>query len=514
MRDARIALQAALAYTENLMQKPEWTRRAFLASAAAVPLCAGDDWVELFDGRSLNGWKPSENKGSWKVIDGQLAADGPRSHLFYAGPVRGASFKNFELEVEARARHRANSGVYFHTKYQEEGWPQKGFEVQINNTATGSGGYIERKKTASLYGVRNIYKQLVGDDEWFRLHVAVRGKNIQVRLNGTLIVNYTEPDPPILAEGAPRERILDRGTFALQCHDPGSKVFFRRIRVRPLPDDTPEPPDAAQPVSGELARDIITLGAANIPLVDYHVHLKSGLDLNQALEHSRRWGIQYGIAINCGIGHAAEDDAAAIRFAESLAGQPVFIAMQAEGREWTRTFSRRAVERFDYVFSDSMTWTDDRGRRMRLWIAEEVGEIDDPQAFMETLVDRTVGILENEPIDIYVNPTFLPAVIAGRYGELWTEARMDRVIEAAVKNKVAIEINNRYRLPSPEFLRRAKQAGCKFAFGTNNAGAHDLGRCEYAIRMTKELGLGWKDFFVPGAWWPRAVERKPGVLRA
>lgn len=496
------------------MSSSEMTRRSFVGAISAMGLpAAGDDWVDLFNGRSLEGWRPSENKDSWKVIDGQLAADGPRSHLYYNGAVRGASFKNFELEVEALARPACNSGVYFHTAFQETGFPQKGFEVQINNTATGEGSYRERKKTGSLYGVRNVYKQLVADDEWFTLHLSVRGKNIQIRLNGTLLVDFTEFTPPVIAAGSERQRFLDRGTFALQGHDAGSKVRFRRVRVRPLPDDLPTPGRASS-AADSLDRDIITLAARNIPVVDFHVHLKSGLNLEEALARSRLTGIQYGIAVNCGKGNSVQDDDRALRFAERLRGQPAFVAMQAEGREWTSMFSRRAASVFDYIFSDSMTWTDNRGRRMRLWIPNEVGEIADSREFMETLVERTVGIFDHEPIDIYVNPTFLPAVMAQDYDELWTEERMRRVIEAALRNGVAIEINNRYKLPSAAFLRMAKAAGCKFTFGTNNAGAGDLGRCEYSIRMTKKLELSWKDFFVPGAWGPKAIERKPGALRA
>ena len=130
-----------------------------------------------------------------------------------------------------------------------------------------------------------------------------------------------------------------------------------------------------------------------------------------------------------------------------MKGQPVFVGMQAEGREWVTMFSRETRARFDYVFTDSMTWTNPAGKRMRLWIPEEVEIGPDQQAFMDLLVSKTVGILEKEPIDIYVNPTFLPAVIAPRYDALWTEARMTRVIDAAVKNGVAIEINARYKLP-------------------------------------------------------------------
>ena len=167
----------------------EISRRRFAAimsalAAAAPALNAADDgWVNLFDGRSLKGWRASENKASWKVIDGCLAAGGPRSHLFYEGPVSGANFRNFELEAEVMSQPLANSGIYFHTAYQEEGWPAKGFEIQVNNSATGEGNYREYKKTGSLYGVRSIYKAMANDGEWFKLHIAVRRKNVQVRLN-------------------------------------------------------------------------------------------------------------------------------------------------------------------------------------------------------------------------------------------------------------------------------------------------------------------------------------------
>ncbi|MHC4509872.1 MAG: DUF1080 domain-containing protein, partial [Planctomycetota bacterium] len=127
---------------------------------------------------------------------------------------------------------------------------------------------------------------------------------------------------------------------------------------------------------------------------------------------------------------------------------------------------------------------------------------DDEQEFMEMLVGKIVTILNNEPIDIYVNPTFLPAVIAARYDSLWTRERMQRVIGAAVENSVAIEINARYRIPSPAFIKLAKEMGCKFTFGTNN-GAADLGTCEYCRRMVAECGLTKKDMFVPDTSGPR-----------
>jgi len=487
------------------------TRRSFAAALAAAPaLMQGQEiWIQLFNGRSLEGWKANENADSWKVEDGCLVGSGHRSHLFYTGPLNDGSFKNFEAEFEVLTAPACNSGFYFHTRFQEQGWPAKGFEVQVNNTATGEGTYRERKRTGSLYGIRNVYKVLGRDNEWTRMRVEVRGKNVKVRVNDQLVVDYIEPTTPIIPSPQEKERFIDRGAFALQCHDPGSRVRFRNIRVRPLADDIPSP---AAIEADETYKKIVLLGGRNYPVVDFHVHLKMDLTLPQALERSLRDGIGYGIAVNGGVGFQVKDDAAAEAFLRSLGNAPVFTALQGEGREWTTLFTKAALSKFDYVFTDSMTWTDNRGRRMRLWIPAEVGEITDKQEFMDTLVGRTVGILEKEPIDIYVNPTFIPDSISKEYDALWTEERMKKVIDAAAKNQVAIEINNRYKLPSARFIRMAKEAGCKFSFGSNNTSANDLGRCEYGIQMVEECKLGWQDFFVPGAWWPKAIERKPQGL--
>ena len=488
------------------------TRRAFAQTLAAVPLAGADNqWIDLFDGRTLQGWRAAENKQSWTVRDGCLFCDGPRSHLFYDGPVQRADFRNFELQLEARAPHAANSGVYFHTRYQESNFPQKGFEVQIINSLTGRESYQPRVMTGSLYGLRNVYKPMAADDRWFQLNILVRGKNIQVRLDGALLVDYTEPTPAHIPDGMERERFLDRGTFALQCHDQNTRTAFRNIRVRPLPDDTATP--TPSPVADDTFRQIIDAGRHNIPMLDLHVHLLGSLTLHEALARSLRDGIQYRLAINGGIAQRAATDAGAVAFADSLKGKAVFIGFQAEGREWTGMFSRAALSRFDYLVTDSMTWTDNRGKRMRLWIPNEVGEIADRQEFMDTLVDRAAGILNNEPIDIYVNPTFLPDILANDYESLWTEPRRRRVIDAAVKNGVAIELNNRYKLPSASFVRMAKAAGAKFTFGTNNGSARDLGRCEYGLQMIKECNLVWQDFWLPLKG-PKAIERKPGALKA
>jgi len=242
---------------------------------------------------------------------------------------------------------------------------------------------------------------------------------------------------------------------------------------------------------------------------DYHVHLKADLTLEGALQKSRATGITYGIAVNGGVGFPVGDDAAAEAFLREMRGKAAYLAFQAEGREWVRAFTAPALGKFDYIFTDSMTWTDDDGRRMRLWIKEEVGQIAHPQRFMDTLVNRAVGIFDREPIDLYVNPTFLPEVIAADYDRLWTPARMSAVVGGLARNGIGMEINNRYRIPSAAFIRLAKAAGVKFACGTNNTGAADLGANEYCREMIRECGLGAADFWSPPAEGKKAVQRRP-----
>ena len=85
-----------------------------------------DGWVELINGKDFNGWKASENTSTWSIIDGLFQAVGKRSHLFYEGEYLKDGFKNFELEVLVRTFKLANTGIYFHTEYQETGWPNSG----------------------------------------------------------------------------------------------------------------------------------------------------------------------------------------------------------------------------------------------------------------------------------------------------------------------------------------------------------------------------------------------------
>jgi hypothetical protein len=479
------------------------SRRNLLASLLALPaaLRGDDQGASLFNGHSLDGWKAGEHRHSFQAGNGTIMAGGPSAHLFYTGSIQNGNFKNFDLKAEVLTRPGASSGIHFHTQYQSHGPLKTGFKVQINNAYAGEGDERDRRKTGSLYGIRNTYKAFVRDDEWFKVRVEVRDKQVRVWLNDMLIVDYLEPDPPLDSLAA-----LRHGTFALECCGGQSQVYFRNLLVKPLPDDVRTPRELL-PAADDVYRQLAQMNRDGFPVVDYHTHLKGGLTLEQALANSRRVGIMYGIAVNGGLKFPITTDAEVLDFLASMKGTPAFIGLQGEGREWVTLFSRETIAKFDYIFTDAMTFSDDRGKRMRLWIPEEVGEIADAEQFMEMLVSRIVGILNHEPIDIHANPTFLPEAIARDYDRLWTPERMQKVIEAAKANDVAIEINNRYHLPSPAFIQRAKSAGVRFSFGTNNSDPN-LGRMEYALAMVKQCGLTWQDIFVPKPDGQKAAQRR------
>ncbi len=175
-------------------------------------------WVSLFNGKDLDGWKISD-KGKWKVEDGAIVANGDRSHLFTE-----KEYKNFEFKAEVKTTPGSNSGIYFHTKFQDTGWPATGYESQVNVTQG------DPVKTGSLYGVVKLFKTPAKDNEWWTQHIIVQGKRIIIKINDKQVVDYTEPDD---VKGG---RKLSKGSFALQAHDPKSVVYFRNIRVKPLPD--------------------------------------------------------------------------------------------------------------------------------------------------------------------------------------------------------------------------------------------------------------------------------------
>ncbi len=186
-------------------------------------------FTALFNGKDLTGWeKAKENEGTFTVKDGAIVANGPRCHLYYTGPFKKHEFKNFELKVDVMTQAKSNGGIYFHTAYQEKGWPDKGFEVQVNNS------HGDWRKTASLYMVQDNKEAVAEDGKWFTEHIIVQGDHVQVFVDGKKVTDWTQPAG---YKGPNKDmvgRFLQSGTFALQGHDPGSTVAYKNIRVKPL----------------------------------------------------------------------------------------------------------------------------------------------------------------------------------------------------------------------------------------------------------------------------------------
>ena len=198
--------------------------------AADAPKPDADGFYALFDGKTLNNWKVGKFPDTFKVEDGTLLVDGPGpSHLFYTGPVKDAKFKNFHFKAEVMTYPGANSGLYFHTEFQEQNWPNKGFECQVNNTFT-----KDPRKTASLYGVKDVMEAPAKDNEWFLYEILVDGRQVTIKINGKVANEYTVPADQV--SDKPASKKLSVGTFAIQGHDPKSKVRYRNIMVKPLAD--------------------------------------------------------------------------------------------------------------------------------------------------------------------------------------------------------------------------------------------------------------------------------------
>lgn len=212
--------------------------RLFLGLVAAVfvPALAsaqdGDGWITMFNGKDTTGWKINENPESWSIVDGAIRAQGDRSHLFFVGTNADGEtaktldkpFENFEFHCEVKTEPGANGGIYFHTRYQDTGWPAGGFEAQVNNSQK------DWKRTGSLYSVVNVTEAPADDNEWFPYMIKVEGDHVRIECNGKVCVDYTQPRGAKPGKGF--DRVLGAGTFALQAHDPGSVVYWRNMKVK------------------------------------------------------------------------------------------------------------------------------------------------------------------------------------------------------------------------------------------------------------------------------------------
>ena len=190
---------------------------AVLVLLASPVLAQQDGWIDMFNGKNLDGWKANED-GQFKVEDGVIVVSGPRSHLYYME----RKFDDFVLETEIKTTPGSNSGIYFHTAWQDEGWPATGHEVQVNISHT------DPVKSGSLYNRVKLFDVPAEDNEWYKCRITVKGNIVRVVINEKVLYEYVQP------EGVTEQPMISSGLFALQAHDPESVIYYRNLRVKPL----------------------------------------------------------------------------------------------------------------------------------------------------------------------------------------------------------------------------------------------------------------------------------------
>jgi Domain of Unknown Function (DUF1080) len=188
------------------------------ATAGAAPeRPVAPSWIVLFDGRSTAGWAIT-GPGSFRVRGGALVSSGGMGLLWYTR----RRFRDFELQVDWRVAERCdNSGVFVRFPGRPRS-PQDavdgGYEVQIDDCDPKGPTF----RTGAVYGfapAARLASRPAG--KWNRYAIRVVGQSYTVVLNGATVTRFVG------------ERAL-AGHVGLQNHDPGSRVSFRRVRIRPL----------------------------------------------------------------------------------------------------------------------------------------------------------------------------------------------------------------------------------------------------------------------------------------
>lgn len=403
------------------------------------PLDQEEQWIELFNGKDFTGWKPAtEHDSTWSITDGVMQASGKRCHLFYVGDQLKDGFKNFELIATVKTHKLANSGIYFHTQYQAEGWPSRGFEIQVNNSHIGEGDYREYKKTGSLYSIRNIYQTFVPDSVWYETRALVEGRHVQIWINGMQTVDYIEPEDP-LSHGLDSAHILSKGTFALQGHDVLSKTQYKSIKVRRIPDEAGRnigPGPSLLPWYDSMK----VLSGKQFAFIDLNPH--SMIPVDSLLRDYYNFGVNVSVVNEPE--HAGE--------LSVLNMKPLFKGIRVD----INTLKEMKTGwKQDFTIGESKT------------------------------IPEAMTILKSGKINVW-----------SHQGEGLTAKNSGPLLDLAAKSRIAVEIDNSAGSPSIEVIALAKSKGCKFTFA-NLVPVSKLEKSVYILDAIKGAGLDYKDQWIP-----------------
>ncbi|MDO5553829.1 MAG: hypothetical protein Q4G68_08705 [Planctomycetia bacterium] len=240
-------------------------------------------------------------------------------------------------------------------------------------------------------------------------------------------------------------------------------------------------------------------------LTDFHIHLRGGMTAELAAERTQRTGLRSGVLENVGRDWPLSDNeklraflenaesVRATRQKEVTGEKKLLIGIQVNDRDWYKTMDLKLYRRLDFVLADTMIMgTDAKGQPQKLWLLPDDYDVD-KDAWFERYLEHTLTVLD-EPIDILANPTYLPKFIAADYDHYWTDQAMQKVIDKAIANNVALEIQAESEFPSLRFLQLARKSGAKFSFGTNNFDATEK-NLDTWYKALNELALKKSDLW-------------------
>lgn len=243
------------------------------------------------------------------------------------------------------------------------------------------------------------------------------------------------------------------------------------------------------------SRGFASPAGSGFPLVDLHVHLTGTFTIDNVMEISQKTGVQFGIVVNPG--GLVNDDTSLTRFIELLKPYPVYRGLQPMSPGWSRRFSPETVKQLDYVLMDAQTIPNGNGygETLRIWNFDTY--VEEPRKFMDTYTAHILDVIDNdEPLNIFGWPLFLPVCIARDYYTLWTDERMQKIVAALKRKNLAVEINDLAHTPHERFIDMAKEQRLKFTFGSDTRD-QKAGRLDFCKYVAKKCNLKRDDFFLP-----------------
>lgn len=242
--------------------------------------------------------------------------------------------------------------------------------------------------------------------------------------------------------------------------------------------------------------------------LDLHVHttMSDGdLSLDEVVEVAASRGVRVGIADHVSTRNAQRFVSTLQRlrdYLEAVEGAPVLRSAEfCWCDQMVTAIPDELMSRLDYRIGSNHGFALPDGTWGSPWWEILPAPWDQrPQEVMEVMVANLCDLVRTMPIEIIAHPTFMPAALRNIEDDLdawWTEEREDRFVEAVVQSGVAIEISNRYRLPHDRLLSKARQAGARFALGSDGHRRDQIAQLGWAVETAQRVGITEADLFVP-----------------